>query len=63
MDDTSEDPTPIELPKAPSDRDKTMINRMFREAFSYPPTHRQKRYNAQKKRQRSKARKNGKQIE
>jgi hypothetical protein len=57
MDDTSEDSMPTELPYAPSDRDKAMINRMFRQTFSWPPARQRKRSRTQRQRQRAKDRK------
>ena len=42
MDDTSEDPSPTIMPGPLSDRDKTMINKMLKEAFSYPPAPKRK---------------------
>jgi len=50
LDDTSEDPSPTILPHPPSDRDKTMIDKMLKEAFSYPPA--QKRKPARKRKRR-----------
>lgn len=47
-----QDHSPIILPKPPSDRDKTLINRMCKEAFSYPPA--RKRKSARKRKRRKK---------
>jgi hypothetical protein len=34
---TAQEPAPIFLPKNPSDRDKSWINKMVRKEFYYPP--------------------------
>jgi hypothetical protein len=63
MDDTANDPSPTIFPKAPSDRDKAMINKMLKDAFSYPPARKRKPSRAQKQRQLAKKRKQRKTIE
>jgi hypothetical protein len=57
MDDTSEDPSPTIIPGPLSDRDKTMINKMLKKAFSNPPARRRKPSHDQERRLRAKERK------
>jgi hypothetical protein len=55
--DTSQDPAPIFLPKNPSDRDISLINKMVREEFYYPPARKRKPSHEQQRRTRAKQKK------
>jgi hypothetical protein len=53
-----EDPSSIIIPGPLSDRDKAMINKMFKKAFSNPPARPRKPSHNQERRLRAKERKN-----
>jgi hypothetical protein len=57
MNNTSEDPSPTIIPGPLSDRDKAMINKMCKEAFSHSSAHPRKPSHDQKRRLRAKQRK------
>jgi len=55
--DASRDPAPIFLPKNPSDRDISLINKMVREELYYPPARKRTPSHEQQRRTRVKQKK------